>query len=142
MPAWSPDPRQTRGSIIPVMGSINDSILEKLLAAMLADQMPHMGGLIGQGLAKCPVGDSAGAKGLPEGLARFLGYDVLAVVAGDQYHQMVGFDPALVAEVDLTLFARLALGCHGRIRSRCGWRAHHNLLRLALNSPFRGCIEA
>ena len=92
-------------------------ILEKLLAATLADKMPHMGSLIGQGLAKCPVGDSTGAKGLPEGLARLLGHDVLAVVAGDQHHQMVGFDPAPVAEMDLTLFARLALGCHGGIRS-------------------------
>lgn len=77
-----------------------------------------MGGLIGQGLAKCPVGDAAGTKGLPEGLARILGHDVLTVVAGHQHHYMAGALPALVAAVDLALrllfalFLLFTLGCH------------------------------
>jgi len=61
--------------------------------------MPYMGGLIGQGLAEYRVGQEAGAKGLPESFARLLGYDVLAMVAGDQYHKMVGFDTTFSANM-------------------------------------------
>ena len=77
-----------------------------------------MGGLVGQGRAKCPVGDRAGAKGVPEGLARLLGHHILAVVAGHQHHYMAGALAALVAAVDLALrllfalFLLFTLGCH------------------------------
>jgi len=96
----------------------SSSILEKFLAAAFADQMPHMGSLIGEGRAECPVGEGAGAKGLPEGLARVFGHDVLTVVAGDQYHYMAGALPALVAAMYFallllfTLFLLFTLGCH------------------------------
>ena len=77
-----------------------------------------MGGLIGQSRAECPVGEGAGAKGLPEGLARVFGHDVLTVIARDQHHYMAGTLPALVAAVDLALrllfvlFLLFTLGCH------------------------------
>ncbi|MNH24419.1 hypothetical protein D3C79_843480 [compost metagenome] len=80
-----------------------------------------MGGLIGQGRAECPVGEGAGAKGLPEGLARVFGHDVLTVVAGDQHHYMAGALPALVAAMDFallllfTLFLLFTLGCHNAL---------------------------
>ena len=87
------------GWLSPLAGGNRYSILKKLLPAALADQMPHMGGLIGEGLAEYRVGQEAGAKGLPEGFARLLGHDVLAVVAGDQHYQVVGFDAAFSANM-------------------------------------------
>lgn len=59
-------------------------------------------GLVGQCFTKRPVGDAAGSKGLPEGFARILGHDVLAVIAGDQHHDMVGTLPAFVTAMDFT----------------------------------------
>ena len=97
-----------------------------------------MGGLVGQGRAKCPVSDRACAKGLPEGLARLFGHHVLAVVARDQHHYMAGALAAAVATMD---FARFAQGCHTGVALEVGG-AHHNLFHLALNSPFRGCVTA
>lgn len=61
-----------------------------------------MGGLVGQCFTKRPVGDAAGSKGLPEGFARILGHDVLAVIAGDQYHEMAGTLATFVTAMDFT----------------------------------------
>lgn len=61
-----------------------------------------MGGLVGQCFTKRPVGDAAGSKGLPEGFARILGHDVLAVIAGDQHHDMAGTLAAFVTAVDFS----------------------------------------
>ncbi|MNI80572.1 hypothetical protein D3C73_1371090 [compost metagenome] len=97
-----------------------------------------MGGLIGEGLAEYRVGQAAGTKGLPEGFARFLGHDVLSVIAWHQHHDMAGALAAAVATMD---FARFAQGCHTGVALEVGG-AHHNLFHLALNSPFRGCVTA
>lgn len=86
----------------PHAGYNRHSILQKLLAAALADQVLYMGGLISEGLAEYRVGQAAGAKGLPEGFARVLGHDVLAVIAGDQHHDMAGALPAFVTAMDFT----------------------------------------
>ena len=98
-----------------------------------------MGGLIGQSRAECPVGEGAGAKGLPEGLARVFGHDVLTVIARDQHHYMAGALPALVAAVDLALrlglLSLFGLCCYHGFGSRSGWRAHHIPLHLALLPP-------
>ena len=64
--------------------------------------MFYMGGLIGEGLAEYRIGQAAGAKGLPEGFARILGHDVLAVIAGDQHHEMAGTLAAFVTAVDFS----------------------------------------
>ena len=64
--------------------------------------MFYMGGLVGQCFTKRPVGDAAGSKGLPEGFARILGHDVLAVSAGDQYHEMSGTLATFVTAMDFT----------------------------------------
>ena len=64
--------------------------------------MFYMGGLVGQCFTKRPVGDAAGSKGLPEGSARILGHDVLAVIAGDQHHDMAGTLPAFVTAMDFS----------------------------------------
>lgn len=118
MEAIQPFGAVTVGRASPLAGGNRYSILEKLLAAALADQMLYMGGLIGQSRAECPVGEGAGAKGLPEGLARVFGHDVLTVIARDQHHYMAGALAALVAAVDLalrllfTLFLLFTLGCH------------------------------
>ena len=61
-----------------------------------------MGGLVGQCFTKRPVGDAAGSKGLPEGFARILGHDVLAVIAGNKHHDMAGSFPAFVTAVDFS----------------------------------------
>lgn len=107
-----------------------------------------MGCLIGQGLAKCPVGDAAGTKGLPEDFARLLGHDVLAMVAGDQYHKMVGFDAAFSANMQFSLGGHLwpslsygvpiAYACHAHITAmqgtpqlfiwRLSWRFRRRLI--------------
>lgn len=86
----------------PHAGYNRHSILQKLLAAAFADQMFYMGGLIGEGLAEYRIGQAAGAKGLPEGFARILGHDVLAVIAGDQHHDMAGTFPAFVTAMDFS----------------------------------------
>ena len=104
---------------MPLAGGNRYSILEKFLAAALADKVAHMGGLIGQSRAECPVGEGAGAKGLPEGLARVFGHDVLAVVARDQHHDMAGALAAAVATMD---FARFAQGCHTGVALEVGGR--------------------
>ncbi len=64
--------------------------------------MFYMGGQVGQCFTKRPVGDAAGSKGLPEGFARIFGHDVLAVIAGDQHHDMAGMFPAFVTAMDFT----------------------------------------
>lgn len=110
--------------------------------------MPYMGGLIGQGLAEYRVGQEAGAKGLPEGFARLLGHDVLAVVAGNQHYQVVGFDAAFSANMQFSLGGHLwpslsygapiAYACHAQITAmqgtpqlfiwRLSWRFRRRLI--------------
>lgn len=110
--------------------------------------MPYMGGLIGEGLAEYRVGQEAGAKGLPEGFARLLGHDVLAMVAGNQYHKMVGFDAAFSANMQFSLGGHLwpslsygvpiAYACHAHITAtqgtpplfiwRLSWRFRRRLI--------------
>jgi hypothetical protein len=64
--------------------------------------MPHMSGLIGEGLAEYRIGQTAGAKGLPEGFTRFFGHYILAVVARHQHHDMAGTLSAFVTAMDFT----------------------------------------
>lgn len=64
--------------------------------------MFYMGGLVGKCFTKRPVGDAAGSKGLPEGFARILGHDVLAVIPWHQYHDMAGTLAAFVTAMDLS----------------------------------------
>lgn len=71
-----------------------------------------MGGLVGQCFTKRPVGDAAGSKGLPEGFARILGHDVLAVIAGDQHHDMAGSFPAFVTTMDFTRWVLVVRVAH------------------------------
>ena len=101
-----------------------------------------MGGLIGEGLAEYRIGQAAGAKGLPEGLARVFGHHILAVIPWHQYHDMAGAFPAFVTAMELALWFGLLLlfrlcGHDGGLC--CGWRAHHRLVQLALN-PLPGGI--
>lgn len=90
--------------------------------------MPYMGGLIGQGLAEYRVGQEAGAKGLPEGFARLLGHDVLAVVAGNQHYQVVGFDAAFSANMQFSLgghlWHSLSYGGANSIRLSCTYYSY------------------
>jgi hypothetical protein len=96
------------------------SILEKLFTAALADQVLYIGGLVSQRFAKCPVGEDAGAKGLPEGLARLFGHDVLAVIAGYQHHYMAGALPAFVTAMDFTRRVLVVQVAHKGAREESG----------------------
>lgn len=96
------------------------SILQELLAAALADQMAHMGGLIGVGLAENRVGQTAGAKGLPEGFARLFGHHILAVISRHQYHDMAGALSALVAAMDFTWRVLVVWAAHKGAREERG----------------------
>ena len=78
-----------------------------------------MGGLIGEGLAEYRIGQAAGAKGLPEGLARVFGHHILAVIPWHQHHDMAGALAAAVATMD---FARFAQGCHTGVALEVGGR--------------------
>ena len=79
-----------------------------------------MGGLVGQCFTKRPVGDAAGSKGLPEGFARILGHDVLAVIAGDQHHDMAGSFPAFVTAMDFTWRVLVVRVAHKWAREESG----------------------
>jgi hypothetical protein len=96
---------------------IRGSILQKLLAAAFADKMFYMGGLIGESLAEYRVGQEAGAKGLPEGFARILGHDVLAVIPWHQHHDMAGALPAFVTAMDFTWRVLVVLAGHDDARA-------------------------
>lgn len=92
----------TAGRASPLVGKFIHSILQKLLPAAFADKMFYMGGLIGEGLTEDRIGQAAGAKGLPEGFARILGHDVLAVIPWHQYHDMAGALATFVTAMDFT----------------------------------------
>lgn len=79
-----------------------------------------MGGLVGQCFTKRPVGDAAGSKGLPEGFARILGHDVLAVIAGDQHHDMAGTFAAFVTAVDFSWRILVVRVAHKEAREESG----------------------
>ena len=79
-----------------------------------------MGGLIGEGLAEYRIGQAAGAKGLPEGFARILGHDVLAVIAGDQHHEMAGTLAAFVTAVDFSWRILVVRVAHKGAREESG----------------------
>ena len=113
------------------------SILQKLLPAALADKMFYMGGLIGEGLAEYRIGQAAGAKSLPEGFARILGHDVLAVIAGDQHHDMAGALPAFVTAMDFTRRVLVVRVAHKGTREEKGLPSYAS----PLDSQFPRCKE-
>lgn len=82
--------------------------------------MFYMGGLIGEGLAEYRIGQAAGAKGLPEGFTRILGHDVLAVIAGDQHHDMAGTLPAFVTTMDFSWRILVVRVAHKGAREESG----------------------
>lgn len=105
---WYSDRRQSFASC---QGK-QPSILQKLLPAAFADQMFYMGGLIGEGLTEYRIGQAAGAKGLPEGLARVFGHHILAVIPWHQYHDMAGALPAFVTATDFSWWVLIVLTTH------------------------------
>ena len=79
-----------------------------------------MGGLVGKCFTKRPVGDAAGSKGLPEGFARILGHDVLAVIPWHQYHDMAGTLAAFVTAMDFSWRILVVRVAHKEAREESG----------------------